>query len=363
MSHTKISSREKARIPAWCDRILRKGNNLKQIDYGTAPLRFSDHRPVYATFRCTVESIDEQRKGDLCQSLYESRKPHVTLARADGDDKAHEDYAGYISVAAGLPPASSDRRKWWLDHGTPGMWSHEGGLEWLMIVLGLAARSQIQPPQNNARLNPIRPSNPFAAANEPDWIMVERSKEPEDPVSGTGYSPMVPPLREPQVSLPPPNCKPEAAYLTSIQNSSKDELASPTIPSARRFSTASRKPAPPVPKKPTSLSKSGAGFTSPTMNASGCFLKEDPTSGSNSDAPFPSLSELKGSGSTVSQLGQPPPTTGNTGRRPPPPTAFRSGTLSVSRGDGEKHSVKGNLLDQDDEGARSIPPLQPLRPR
>ncbi|KAL8703932.1 MAG: hypothetical protein Q9201_002882 [Fulgogasparrea decipioides] len=108
---------EKARIPAWCDRILRKGNNLKQIDYTTAPLRFSDHRPVYATFRCTINSIDEHRKEELSRSLYERRKVEVTGGAAN-HEKTDEDLVGYKSAAEGLPPASSDRRKWWLDNGT-----------------------------------------------------------------------------------------------------------------------------------------------------------------------------------------------------------------------------------------------------
>lgn len=108
--------REKARIPAWCDRILRKGNNLKQIEYTTASLRFSDHRPVYATFQCTISSIDEQQKEKLSRSLYDRRKRDI-----GGSDYSHgktdEDLVGYNSIAEGLPPASSDRRKWWLDNG------------------------------------------------------------------------------------------------------------------------------------------------------------------------------------------------------------------------------------------------------
>src|SRR6187551_2244518 len=53
-------SSEKARIPAWTDRILRKGSNLKQLAYNSAPLRFSDHRPVYAVFQCLVSMVDEE---------------------------------------------------------------------------------------------------------------------------------------------------------------------------------------------------------------------------------------------------------------------------------------------------------------
>jgi hypothetical protein len=34
------------------------------------------------------------------------------------DETDDEDLLGYESVEPGLPPASSDRRKWWLDNGT-----------------------------------------------------------------------------------------------------------------------------------------------------------------------------------------------------------------------------------------------------
>jgi hypothetical protein len=73
---------EKARIPAWCDRILRKGDNIRQINYDCAPLRFSDHRPVYATFQCLINKIDESRKEQLSQELYSKRKEVVGDTRA-----------------------------------------------------------------------------------------------------------------------------------------------------------------------------------------------------------------------------------------------------------------------------------------
>ena len=114
-----IDSREKARIPAWCDRVLRKGDILKQINYSTAPLRFSDHRPVYATFQCAISDIDESKKQSLSQELYAKRKEDIgdTTANARNDDIDDEELIGYESIAPELPPASSDRRKWWLDNG------------------------------------------------------------------------------------------------------------------------------------------------------------------------------------------------------------------------------------------------------
>ena len=116
---TLTSFREKARIPAWCDRILRKGEILKQMDYKTAPLRFSDHRPVYATFQCAVSAVDEARKETIGRELYTQRRSEVgdTTANARNDDFDDEDIVGYKSIDPELPPASSDRRKWWLDNG------------------------------------------------------------------------------------------------------------------------------------------------------------------------------------------------------------------------------------------------------
>ncbi len=113
------NTRDKARIPAWCDRILRKGDSLKQIDYTTAPLRFSDHRPVYATFQCAVSAIDEARKEILGREIYARRRLEVgnTTANTRNNDLDDEDIIGYESIAPEFPPASSDRRKWWLDNG------------------------------------------------------------------------------------------------------------------------------------------------------------------------------------------------------------------------------------------------------
>lgn len=89
---------------------------MKQIDYATAPLRFSDHRPVYATFDCKISNIDEHRKEEISRALYEKRKQDINSSTTN-DEKTEEDLVGYNPVAAGLPPASSDRRKWWLDNG------------------------------------------------------------------------------------------------------------------------------------------------------------------------------------------------------------------------------------------------------
>lgn len=53
------------------------------------------------------------------QALYLRRRSEVgdPVANATPDELDDEDIIGYDAIAPELPPASSDRRKWWLDNG------------------------------------------------------------------------------------------------------------------------------------------------------------------------------------------------------------------------------------------------------
>ncbi|CAF2293832.1 hypothetical protein BRARA_D02275 [Brassica rapa] len=53
-------SKEKRRTPAWCDRILWKGDGMKQIWYTRGESRFSDHRPVQSLFSVHIDSTQNQ---------------------------------------------------------------------------------------------------------------------------------------------------------------------------------------------------------------------------------------------------------------------------------------------------------------
>ncbi|KAG7960635.1 hypothetical protein I3843_10G134400 [Carya illinoinensis] len=55
-------SKEKRRTPAWCDRILWKGEGLKQILYLRGESTFSDHRPVYSLFSVEVDAANRSKE-------------------------------------------------------------------------------------------------------------------------------------------------------------------------------------------------------------------------------------------------------------------------------------------------------------
>lgn len=118
-----IDRREKARTPAWCDRILWKGANIRLLEYNAAPLKFSDHRPVYATFDCEISMVNENLKEHIRRQLYEAEQDRVANGREmdsgseETDDEDDQDLIGFDAIDPYLPPASSDRHKWWLDQG------------------------------------------------------------------------------------------------------------------------------------------------------------------------------------------------------------------------------------------------------
>ncbi|WAQ92694.1 hypothetical protein PtA15_17A176 [Puccinia triticina] len=63
---------EKMRIPAWTDRILYQGSDLKLMDYSRAELKASDHRPVYATLETKARMVDRVKKEIIKQEILES---------------------------------------------------------------------------------------------------------------------------------------------------------------------------------------------------------------------------------------------------------------------------------------------------
>ncbi|KAJ5899822.1 hypothetical protein N7495_004566 [Penicillium taxi] len=142
---------DKGRIPAWCDRVLWRGRNLRQTQYRTANLRVSDHRPVWTTFDGIIDVVNHEHKDNLRRQIYEAKKGDTLSDSVHLLDLEDEDSMPHVSIAPGLPPASSDRNRWWLDNGAP-------------------VKATVQPPEEGFVANMQRKSNPFSPDTEPDWV-------------------------------------------------------------------------------------------------------------------------------------------------------------------------------------------------
>lgn len=77
--------------------------------------------------------IDEAAKAQLSREIYQRRSVDVGDTRANANDAESddEDLIGYDSIAPGLPPASSDNKKWWLGTGDPSL------VRWHLSRVGL----------------------------------------------------------------------------------------------------------------------------------------------------------------------------------------------------------------------------------
>ncbi|TQN74167.1 Inositol-1,4,5-trisphosphate 5-phosphatase 1 [Colletotrichum shisoi] len=299
---------EKARIPAWTDRILRKGANLRQLAYNSAPLKFSDHRPVYAIFQCSVSIVDETHRDRISKELYQRRKAELgdVVANPDSEETDDEDLIGYEAIEPGLPPASSDRQKWWLENKQQ-------------------ARVDMKQPKapdgHAAALNPGRPPNPFTPTGEPDWVNVPRSRlssfssvstspyehvyTPNDLSSSASNriarklpTPFDPSALSSKVGglnikdekssrgetpPPPPPPRRQTGASAAVQQpplipSNRSQNPTPSRPSSaisqmsQLSSQSKSKPAPPIAKKPAHLA------TSPILSSNGTSqYKDDPT--------------------------------------------------------------------------------------
>jgi hypothetical protein len=65
------------RTPAWCDRVLSYGKGLQLLSYGRNELKFSDHRPVTATYLAGVE-------------VFSPRKLQIALTYTDAEIENEE---------------------------------------------------------------------------------------------------------------------------------------------------------------------------------------------------------------------------------------------------------------------------------
>ncbi|MCJ1313415.1 inositol polyphosphate 5-phosphatase [Agyrium rufum] len=333
-------SSEKARIPAWTDRILRKGENLRQIDYTTAPLKFSDHRPVWGSFECTVSNVDVAAKERLSRNLFARRRASmgedvIKDQVSDEDDDEDVDAQENKSIAPGLPPASSTRQKWWLNDGLP-------------------ARSTVANGHDGQIPNPDRSANPFKPSSQPEWI--PKPVVTQQPTLPTRQSSRkLSPSYSPSNRQPPP----DSQHARSAPRAPNRPSITPPLRKASTDSVASsigRKPAPPVPKKPSNFillpdqldgsqhGPRGSARGPPTSQGSQPTISPPVR---RMTAPLNMPDKAHGSALQYSASSATRPNRSTIGGTPPPNLPPRSNM---------------NLLDEEDDEANSIPTLKPLRP-
>jgi inositol-1,4,5-trisphosphate 5-phosphatase len=152
---------EKQRIPAWTDRVisLSRKKILKQLVYDCdEDLIFSDHRPVYAMFKISVNIINEQLKKNISNELYDSYKQKI------GDINevlSNNNFMFSLKEEKVLPPPSSELNKWWLEAGKPAK-----------ISIPEMRKSE-SCNGDIIIINPRAPINPFDDTNEPEFISKE----------------------------------------------------------------------------------------------------------------------------------------------------------------------------------------------
>ncbi|KAB8360950.1 hypothetical protein FH972_024682 [Carpinus fangiana] len=105
---------EKRRVPAWCDRILWRGEGLvQQLTYERHEMRVSDHRPVSGRFNLRIKSVDNSARAGVQQTgveEYESWRTRLShgsnrLARKFGRNQSRQAHIRPLNTY--YPPLSS----------------------------------------------------------------------------------------------------------------------------------------------------------------------------------------------------------------------------------------------------------------
>ncbi|CAA3029496.1 type I inositol polyphosphate 5-phosphatase 5 [Olea europaea subsp. europaea] len=76
------NSKKKRRTPSWCDRILWRGNGIKQLAYIRKESKFSDHRPVCAVFAVEVEMKNKRPSKFIKGFLLHKHKNRIYMKTA-----------------------------------------------------------------------------------------------------------------------------------------------------------------------------------------------------------------------------------------------------------------------------------------
>ncbi|CDZ98260.1 Inositol-1,4,5-triphosphate 5-phosphatase (synaptojanin), INP51/INP52/INP53 family [Phaffia rhodozyma] len=107
---------EKARIPAWTDRILYRGSRLRQSRYFRAPLKTSDHRPVFSLFEADVQIIDQAKRLDITHQIKMLLGTYPTGTSVSRSSRSIRSVRSTLEEPVPrLPPPSSEQSQWWTE--------------------------------------------------------------------------------------------------------------------------------------------------------------------------------------------------------------------------------------------------------
>lgn len=67
--HYDRDKKGKLRVPAWCDRVLYKGDDCRQLFYRRSELLTSDHKPVSSLFQIQAKMLENHKKQVIYESL------------------------------------------------------------------------------------------------------------------------------------------------------------------------------------------------------------------------------------------------------------------------------------------------------
>jgi hypothetical protein len=202
--------------------------------------------------------------------------------------------------------------------------------------------------------NPRRPINPFTVTDEPDWVLVSHSgsaKAEQKENGGSKSSPDLP-QRLPPTSEQTTGSPSQIGTKSSSQVVSSHPLRAAGDASKMPATSTARKPAPPVPKKPADLNSSLPAMSSMQTDVP-TRTSEIGTAVGGKDRSRPLV---------VQQAASSPQTSLalTIKNQPDDPMAAEAPSLPPRR-KVQAMPVNG-LLDEDIEGARDIPALQPSRP-
>ena len=229
-------------------------------------------------------------------------------------------------------------------------------------------------------VNPARPSNPFGLTSEPDWVVVGRPQETGSPASRSSPRPVTLP-RTKTKSTSSLDGQQKSHGMTPVLTISNNIPTSTTVTSPLSPSVASdvkRKPAPPIPKKPALLSTSSIGAERPNNRTVGESKTAIPNSSNDGERwnignpkstlpPAPPPSQRPDSDIPSSRTGLGPSTANEHSAVRCTSEQQRLGSIPRSPATAWKTEKKNgtsrrDLLDDENEGARAIPSLQPSRP-